>query len=133
MRSVIPILSLLCAVVAQSCFYDPDLSKISEEPTETPGTAMNDGSGHGDAGDDEYSGLGTPCDADSDDCDGFDADYCLADPTNPDTPGMCTVRDCDEKGCPDAYLCCDCSGVGMEVMCVPDDFAETVSAFCSCS
>ena len=126
------------ALAVSACFYDPDLSKISKddeaEDTATTEKETED-AGDGDAGEssDEFSGIGTVCEAASDDCAEFDADYCLIDPTNPSEPGLCTVTGCDTRGCPDTYQCCDCSGLGMEIVCVPDASAAAVSVHCQCS
>lgn len=134
MRNLQLMLSMVVMLANSACFYDPDLSKISEDSAEE---AVSDSSsadaGAVDAGENgNFSGLGTVCHS-TDECAGYAADYCLLDPTSPDSPGICTTTDCDTKGCPNAYQCCDCSGVGMEIMCVSDDSVAAVSAFCQCS
>ena len=137
MRSLKSLCIWGAAFAVSACFYDPDLSKISkdeDEDTATTETGTED-AGIDDAGEngDEFSGIGTTCEAKSDDCAEFDADYCLVDPTNPEAPGLCTITDCDTRGCPDAYQCCDCSELGMEIMCVPDASAAAVGPYCQCS
>ncbi len=143
MKNAYWMLWLVAAFAVTRCFYDPDLSKITDDgndgdtatsDTVTSDTATPD-AGSSDTGESggSVSGIGTSCNGQGDACAGYDADYCLMDPTNPDAPGMCTVRGCDTKGCPDTYLCCDCSGLGMEIMCVPEASAGTISAFCPCS
>ncbi len=119
----------VAAVLMSACFYDPDLSKIAEEEDDGTGPAGETDSAPVDAG--GVSGLGAECE-ESEDCSDFDADYCLTDPTQSDEPGHCTVSNCDTGGCPDAFQCCDCSGVGMAVICIPEDNVDIVSQFCSC-
>jgi hypothetical protein len=107
------------------CFYDPDLSKIADE-----GDTAADG-GDLDAG--APSGMGGACTGQGAECEGYDADYCLLNPATPDASGICTVRGCDTKGCPDTYLCCDCSALGMEIICLPEVSAEMLGTACQCS
>jgi hypothetical protein len=126
--------AVTAALAISGCFYDPDLSKISKADDEGEDTGTAD-TGNADAGgsDPVFTGLGMACDPEADDCAGYDADLCMANPAKPDDPGHCTIRDCDTTGCPDTYQCCDCSGIGMEIMCVPDDYLSLVAGFCSCS
>ena len=114
-----------------ACFYDPDRSKIAEE--EDAGAEDAGPVDAGAASDWPWSGLGMACTEGGQECVEYDADYCLSDPSYPDEPGRCTVKQCDLKGCPDLYQCCDCSLLGMEIMCVPESYAEMISAYCQCS
>ena len=145
MRSFWPMLVAAgIAVFATSgCFYDPDLSKISKGDTEaasdegsdTGETDTGDAGVAADSGDtdtDAFGGIGTLC-AEEGDCAEFDADYCLLDPTHPTDPGFCTVTECNVRGCPDAYQCCDCSGLGMEIMCAPEAAVAQIGVYCQCS
>jgi hypothetical protein len=128
-KTMLPIVTIAVLIVT-ACFYDPDRSKIAQEDANiTDAAAVDSGAGS----DWPWSGLGMVCDSESGECEEYDADYCLADPSNPGEPGRCTIKGCDIKGCPNLYKCCDCSGVGMEIMCVPDAYAELISTYCQCS
>lgn len=139
MRDAMWMMHLVATFAFTACFYDPDLSRIPDDEDVDTGTGTGTGAAPGDAGDSdtggsggEPSGLGAACTGEEA-CAGYDADYCLMDPTNTATPGICTVRGCDTKGCPSAYLCCDCSALQMEIMCVPEAASGTIAAFCPCS
>jgi hypothetical protein len=130
-------MAMTAALVASSCFYDPDRSRIPDEGDSAGNEAAteSESAGHdgGTASGWAWSGLGMDCEAKSDACAGYEADYCLVNPTNPGGPGKCTITGCDDKGCPDDYLCCDCSAVGMEIMCVPDFYEALIGTYCQCS
>jgi hypothetical protein len=69
----------------------------------------------GDAGDDGYL---TPCDGPGE-CDAYEADFCLYDPAGT-VAGICVLQGCGEGTCPTDSLCCDCSGIGYPVICIPE-------------
>ena len=57
---------------------------------------------------DTEGGLGDPCNVDEE-CLDEEVDFCAKDPTQPDVPGVCTVKDClvDPDNCPGEYKCCN--------------------------
>ncbi|MCP4679959.1 MAG: hypothetical protein GY854_31600 [Deltaproteobacteria bacterium] len=87
-----------------------------------------------DTGDAPAEGFGEYCTS-SDDCVDFSpGNFCAIDPTTQD--GYCTVENCVSEDCPEAWQCCDCSGVPIVgwFACVTDSDADFVSTIgCSCS
>ena len=122
------IISIAAVFATFSCFYDPDRSKISDEDA-----VVDSGSDDQDAGGWPWSGIGMECTLEDNACEGYEADYCLADPYNPKEPGVCTITDCIEQDCPSEYTCCDCTLVMGEELCVPSTYEEALSAYCDCS
>jgi hypothetical protein len=96
------------------------------QDTDDPGDGGADGGG--------VSGMGEECMTDAD-CEEYEADYCALDPFAPDDPGYCTVYDCEPGACPGDYVCCDCTGVGLEApFCLQPADAEAAAGYgCTCS
>ena len=107
----------------QLCHANPE---VIDTETDTVGTDIEvDGGGDGPT-------FGTTCTADED-CTG-EVDFCLISPFAPNDPGVCTLENCSAEDCPDTFRCCDCSSLGLQVACVPEEDAGMVQAFgCSCS
>jgi hypothetical protein len=63
-------------------------------------------------------GYLAPCNGHPD-CASYEADYCMYDPFG-DEPGICLFQDCHPTSCPQDSLCCDCSGLAMPVICIPE-------------
>ncbi len=68
------------------------------------GAAEGGVGGGDDTSDSEMLNIGEACSSD-DECSG-PADYCVT-----TTSGYCTITGCSAGGCPDSYVCCDCSDV----------------------
>ncbi len=72
-----------------------------------------------DGGDtDVSSGIGEACTPDGNECAGYQADYCLAQPGSDE--GYCTFDDCAPSPaiCPSGYDCCD---IGSSSFCANDE------------
>ena len=112
---------------AKACI-EQDTDTDSDTDTGIDGDAGTDGGGS--------DGLGAECFGD-DDCEDFDADYCVLNPLAPDDPGYCSYAGCETSNdtCPAPYICCDCTGLGIEdTSCVTPEDAETVQLYgCVCS
>jgi hypothetical protein len=118
------------------CFQVEDSSSENEGGSDTGGNGMTDGgdldspdagtdvdtAGGSDNGQSGETGLGTPCET-SDQCVGLAADYCVYSPTL--GKGFCSFLDCSPGGCPNDFVCCDCTQVEVfgEVACLSPEFA----------
>jgi hypothetical protein len=98
---------------------DMDLEDTAPAEAGTDAQPADDSSG--------ASIFGEPC-QDSWDCVG-DADYCLFDPIN--QVGVCTYDNCTADSCPKKFQCCDCTGIGLAVICAPEN-EPTLESMCSC-
>ena len=83
----------------------------------------------------DVSCLWEQCAVGGTDCDGCEADFCVNNPLgDTDAPGFCTIENCEPKGCPRGYQCCDCSAVDWVVACFSDQYAALAGANgCDCS
>ena len=83
-------------------------------------------------GDASAGGYMEPCSGPGD-CDAYEADYCLFDPSS-DDPGICLYQDCDVDSCPAESVCCDCSNLMMPVICLPEAIlGGTALDTCNCN
>ncbi len=115
---------------ATSTDADADADADADTDTDTD-TEVDAGDDSGDA--DTVSGLGEEC-WDQDECAEYEADFCVLSILKPDDPGFCSIKDCNPGGCPDGYQCCDCSGLGSDIMCLTDEGAATAGGYgCSCA
>lgn len=117
--------------------WDAEVKACLEQDTDTGpdgDTDTDDPDAGTDGGDSD--GLGEECFSD-DECAGFDADHCVLNPLAPSDPGYCSYEGCDteDDDCPSPYICCDCTGLGIEdTSCVTLTDAETVQLYgCVCS
>ncbi|MCP4679593.1 MAG: hypothetical protein GY854_29695 [Deltaproteobacteria bacterium] len=90
-----------------NCFVEVESDTDSDTNPQNPKDSGMDDGGAG------ITGLGIPCNNQSE-CDQYQADYCMLDPTNPTTEGSCTVKDCTTQpdDCPPSYICCDFPPLG---------------------
>ena len=73
-------------------------------------------------------------------CKGPSATFCLLDPTNPTSPGMCTIAPCTAAACAGTgTTCCDCTAspilgsIWTAPVCAPSTNVETLQGIgCSC-
>ena len=81
-------------------------------------------------------GLGDPCNLDED-CTAEEVNFCAKDPTQPDVPGLCTIKDCivDPDSCPDEYKCCNLpqqyNDFGFPYFCMPQEAYDAQPETCS--
>ncbi len=114
---IIYVLSIVGVFAFVACDSDDD------DDTDTAGKNGADTSGSAD--DDKVTGLGEPCMDESTECDGFEANYCLA---APDEMGECTITDCQTEpdDCPVGWKCCDLVFPDPPNMCMREnEFNET--------
>lgn len=106
--------------------WDAEVSACYAPDTDTE-TTSDSGADAGDT----PSGFGTPCF--SNDACTSEVDFCQLNILTPDEPGICTVVDCVPMDCPETYQCCDCSKLGQNITCIPDEGAVQAAAFgCTC-
>ena len=116
--------ALAAATCLAGCFYDTSGGPAEVDAGDTD-PAVDSGVG----------GLGADCTEAGGECAGYEADFCLYDPTGSST-GVCTITGCLEGGCPGGYTCCDCTeGDYFFVdLCAPDDTAAMLPlAGCTCA
>jgi hypothetical protein len=120
-------LLLAASFAVGGCFFDTS-GAPADVDTETE---TDTGDAGADAG---IDGLGEPCTETGGECAGYEADFCLYDPTGA-SEGGCTVTGCLESGCPSGYTCCDCTDATYFFvdLCAPDEYASMLPmAGCSC-
>ena len=106
------------------CFRVEDSNSENENGADAGDHGMTDG-GDLDTSTNDLSGetgIGTPCET-SDQCVELAADYCVYSPTL--GKGFCSFLDCSPGGCPNDFVCCDCTQVEVfgEVVCLSPEFA----------
>lgn len=109
--------------------FDPELGvclPVDTDEDDPIDTATDDGT---DTDTSMPSGLGELCE-NSDQCAGYEADFCLVDPDS--GVGFCTVQDCTPGSCPTGYLCCDCSAIFYPIFCMPLEGVEAMEQYCEC-
>ena len=77
-----------------------------------------------------FSGVSEPCKEDEQ-CEEYDADFCLVDPAT--NQGGCVLTGCDSFTCPCEFACCDCSVFGYPIFCAPDEAVPELESYsCQC-
>ena len=108
----------------RSCRKNPDTDSDTSDLDGGPGEDSGpDSDTEENTGEDGPTGMGESCTADGNECDTFEANYCLFDPTNPAQGGICTIKDCQADECPNGYQCCN---IIMAIVCAPDEAVENI-------
>ena len=86
---------------------DSDDGQTDDEMLDAAPSADGGGDGDSETAVQIPSGLGMSCTQDGEECSGFEASFCTANPAVAD--GYCTIEGCTkaEANCPEGYSCCE--------------------------
>ena len=124
--------------VEKACLLPIDTSAADDTVSETvqgedTGTSTDSSTG---SDSEPEIGLGETC-VDDNSCSGYQANYCLLDPSAPSNPGICTILNCTAGGCGGQFTCCDCAKSPFVTLpgpiCAPNsNVADLSQALCEC-
>lgn len=116
-------------------FHSPSETCLKSADTDKPPVTSSDG---GDGSTDTDTGLepgiGLPC-QNHGDCAEYQADFCVLNPVSKNN--YCSMEPCTDTGCPEEYICCDCTDSPLDQVqhasaCLTTDDAYVARTFAYC-
>ena len=114
--------------------YRSDTMSCHKNEVDSDTLDENDASPDGSPDSGKAHGIGTACRKGTDDCEGFEGNYCVDNPVG--EGGFCTISNCVPADCPVGFTCCDCTqSTKVETIkaCIPNDYVSALIGYANCT